>query len=219
MTRALRIAILAVIVPLLAVPARADEAPRAEFRVTRFDPGDRPPPQFLAGSERLEMAIPLTHIGGPYTASLRDGRFLDFWRGQDARPEISLAIAENERKDLLLVFIPADTGFRILKVRTPLNGIRGTDRYLVNATETQLAVKIGGDKPVLIESGQSGLLPGPRGSEVVSLPVLISRRQGDAWKLASTENWHFDPRFRSFLFAYISPRNRHLAFHVVTERL
>lgn len=206
----------------LPTTAQDKEVSRVEFRVTRFDPGDQPPPEFRAGTgaAQIELSIPLTYIGGPHTVSLRDGSYLDFFRGDDdIKPEISLQIADDERKDLLLFFFPVGETFKVMKVSTPLTRIRGSDRYLLNLTSNPLAVKIGGDKPVLIESGKSGLLQGPRGAETVSLPVLISSRQDDDWKLVSTENWHFDPRFRSYLFVFISPRTHHPAFHVISERL
>jgi len=192
-----------------------------EFRVTRFDPGDRPSPEFRVGTAagQVEVEVPLTFIAGPFKAPLRDERFLDFWRGGGAEPEISLPIAEAERKDLLLFFIPQGEGFKVLKVVTPLAKIRGGDRYVVNATATQLAVKLGEARPLLIEPGKAGLVRGPGGDDVVSLPVLISQKKGEGWKLASTENWYCDPRIRKFLFAYISPRTRQLVFHGVSERL
>jgi len=209
----------------LAVPLTAQDADkggaRVEFRVTRFDPGDRPPPEFKVGTAggQVELAVPLTFIEGPHKASLRDDRYLDFWRGNSERPEISVSIGENERKDLLLVFMPVGESFKVMKVLTPLTNLRGTDRYLVNVTEDSLAVKIGNGQPVRIDSGKSGILKGPGGDDTVSLPVLISQRKGEEWKLASTENWPFDPRFRGYLFAYMSPRTRHLTFHSISERL
>jgi hypothetical protein len=195
--------------------------PEVKFRVTRFDPADRPPPEFTVGPPglQIEVKVPLTYIAGPFKTRLREGGFLDFWRAGEEKPELSLTITEAERKDLLLFFIPMKESFKVMKVRTPLTSIRGGDRYLVNATKSQLAIKLGDQKPVLIDPGKAGLLRGPGGADVVSLPVLISMKEDEKWKLVSTENWHCDPRFRKYLFAYISPRTRHLAFHGVEERL
>ncbi len=202
-----------------AAQSQTDGASRIDFRVTRFDPGDQASPVFKAGAGGdVEVEVPLTHIGGPHKATLRDGRFLDFRRGNAELPEISLPIAENERKDLLLLFIAVEKGYRVLKVNTPLSLIRGGDRFIINATSHRLAIKSGEAKPVLIDPGKSGLLGAPRGDGMVSVPVLISLEEDSRWKLASTENWHIDTRFRRYLFAYISPRTRQLAFHAVSER-
>jgi hypothetical protein len=195
--------------------------PEVEFRVTRFDPADRPPPEFKVGLPGLQtdVKVPLTHIAGPFKTRLREGGFLDFWRGSEEKPEISLRITEAEQKDLLLFFIPFKESFKIMKVSTSPNRISGGDRLLVNATKSQMAIKLGNAKPLLIEPGKSKLLKGPGGKDAVSIPVLISLKEGKEWKLVSTEQWLCDPRFRKFLFAYISPRTRHLAFHGVRERV
>jgi hypothetical protein len=199
----------------------AKESSQVEFRVTRFDPGDRPPPKFKAGAAggQVDVEVPLTFIEGPHKVTLRENRFLDFWRGAAEKPEISVPIEANERKDLLLIFFPTGETFKVIKVLTPVTQLRGTDRYLVNATKDQIGVKIGNGEPVFIDSGKSGVLRGPGGNDVVSLPVLISQKQGEEWKPSSTENWHFDPRARAYLFAYTSERTGHMTFHVITERL
>lgn len=219
MIRTLIFAVVATFPLLAQEPAK--ETSKVEFRVTRFDPGDRPPPKYKVGpvGGQVEVAVPLTFIEGPHQVKLRDNRFLDFWGSNAEKPEISVAIEENERKDLLLIFFPTGETFKVIKVLTPVTQLRGTDRYLVNATKDQIAVKIGKGEPVFIDSGKSGVLQGPGGNDVVSLPVLISQKQGEEWKPSSTENWHFDPRSRAYLFAYTSERTGHMTFHVITERL
>jgi hypothetical protein len=192
-----------------------------EFRVTRFDPGDGKPPEFRAGqgTDAESFEIPLTYIAGPFKATLRDDTFLDLWRGNAETPEISLRIAPAERTHLLLVFVPEGETFRVLKIQTPPDRIGGGDRLVINATTGELAFKLGGMKPLHIAPGASGVLKGPSGKEIVSLPALISRKKAAGWELASTEQWPCDPRFRKILFAYIHPRTGHLAFHAVAERL
>lgn len=192
-----------------------------EFRVTRFDPGDGKPPEFRAGqrADAESFEIPLTYIAGPFKATLRDDTFLDLWRGNAETPEISLRIAPAERTHLLLVFMPRESSFRVLKINTPPDKVKGGDRLVINAAPDELAIKLGDMKPIRVPSGKSGLLSGPPGKEIVSLPVLIQRKVADKWQLASTEQWPCDPLFRKFLFAYIHPRTGHLAFHAVAERL
>lgn len=195
--------------------------PEIEFRVTRFDPTDQPSPEFEVGlpGRQIGVKVPLTYIAGPFKTRLREGGFLDFWRAGEEKPEISLRITEVEQKDLLLFFIPFKESFKIMKVSTSPKRIGGGDRLLFNATKSQMAIKLGNAKPLLIEPGKSKLLKGPGGKDAVSIPVLISLKEGKEWKLVSTEQWLCDPRFRKFLFAYISSRTRHLAFHGVSERL
>jgi hypothetical protein len=196
-------------------------AATVEFRVTRFDPGDAPPPKFLAGDDRraVEFEVPMTHIAGPFQAGLRDGVFLDLRREGSQTPDHSIRIEPAEAKHLLLVFFPQENGFRITKVQTQPERIKGGARMIVNITPNEMAIKMGDLKPLLIPPAGSGILEGPPGDEIVSLPVLINLKKDDQWELASTEQWPYDPRFRRFLFAYICPHNRHLMFHGVSEML
>lgn len=208
-------------VPARAQSAGADQAAKVEFRVTRFDPADRESPVFRVGSgERtVEIEVPLNFIAGPFEAPLRDGTTLDLWQGAADKPAISLAIAPAERKHLLLVFFPEGETFRVLKVLTPPDRIKGGDRFIINVTPHEMAIKLGESKPLMIPAGKSGLLAAPQESEIVSLPVLVSLKHGEDWKLASTESWPHDPRFRRFLVAYLSPISRQLVFHILPERM
>jgi hypothetical protein len=196
-------------------------AAKVEFRVTRFDPNDRESPVFRAGSgsRQVEVEVPLTFIAGPFEAPLRDGVFLDLWQGASEKPAISLKIEPAEREHLLLVFFEQEKTFRVLKVVTPPNRIKGGDRFIINATPHEMAIKLGKSEPLMIPPGKSGVLAAPPGSGIVSLAVLVSLKQEDEWKLATTEQWPFDARFRKFLVAYLSPRSNHLVFHSVTERM
>ncbi len=198
-----------------------DGASKVEFRVTRFDPGDAPPPEFRAGtgSGAVEFEVPLTHIAGPFEAPLRDGGVLDLWRAGAETPEISIRIEPQQLEHLLLVFLPRDGSFQVMKVQTPPSRLGGGDRLIVNATPGDLSFRLGDMEPLLVRPTESRVLKGPPGNEIVSLPVLIHRRENDRWELASTEQWPCDPRFRRILFAYLCPRHQQLMFHAVSERM
>jgi hypothetical protein len=205
--------------PALAQDSDTKKSATVEFRVTRFDPSDRESPVFRAGSpsSQIEIKVPLTFIEGPFKAPLRDGTTLDLWQGDAKKPVISLEIAPTERQHLLLVFFQQDETFRVLKVHAPPNRIKGGDRFMINATPNEMAIKLGNAEPLMVAASKTGLLAGPPGKEIVSLPVLISLKQEDEWKLASTEQWPCDPRTRKFIVAYMSPRTRQLIFHSVTD--
>ena len=47
--------------------------------------------------------------------------------------------------------------------------------------------------------------------------MVVNLKQDGEWKLASTEDWPCDPRFRKYLVAYMSPRSRQLVFHSLSE--
>jgi hypothetical protein len=199
----------------------AKKAAKVEFRVTRFDPDDRESPVFRAGGgeRQVEVEVPLTFIAGPFEVPLRNGNMLDLFQGAAEKPAISIEIKPEEREHLLLVFFQQDDSHRVLKVHSPPNRIKGGDRFIVNITPNEMAIKLGNAEPLMIPASKSAVLAGPPGSEIVSLPVLVSLKQQDKWKLASTEHWPCDARFRKYLFAYMSPRSRQVVFHSVTERM
>lgn len=60
------------------------------------------------------------------------------------------AVPPEFQKDLLLVFIPVKESFEILKIHTPPSAIQGGGHYVINATPTDVAIKFGAAKPVLI---------------------------------------------------------------------
>lgn len=189
------------------------------FKVTRFDPLDRPPPEFLVGTKGagIEVKIPLTYIAGPFKTTLREGGYLDFWQTGGDKPEISIRIGEEERKNLLLVFYPSKEGFSILKINTAQNRFKGGDRYIVNATNSDIALKLGNMNPLLVKADKTGILHAPKTKN--TLPVQIKQREKEDWRLVSTENWYFDRRFRKFLFIYHSSKSSAILFHGVSERL
>ena len=194
---------------------------KIRFSVTRFDPMDRPAPEFMVktGAEMTPVKVPLTYIAGPFSASLRDDKYLDFFEPGAKVPVLSTVVSPEVQKDLLLVFIPVKESFEILKINTPPSSIQGGDNYVINATATDVAIKFGSVKPVLINPKRAAVLHDPSAGNSPTLPVIIQQKDGDKWKLVTTENWPHDARFRTFLFLYTSSRDNHMAFHGITERV
>ena len=215
------VVVLATLVTVPFLGAQEESAARVSFSVTRFDPEDRPSPKFEIGGigKRTTVEVPLTDIEGPFKATLRDEQFLDFFQGASEKPALSIKVPPANRQDLLLVFVPKGDSFTVLQVHAPRAKIKGGDRYIVNATQGDLALQLGKTKPILIKTSSAGILSSPSGSKMETLPVVIKQKTGEDWKLVSTEYWTCDPRFRSFLFVYRSPRTGHITFHGFTDRL
>ncbi|MGB6220133.1 hypothetical protein [Haloferula sp.] len=75
-------------------------------------------------------------------------------------------------------------------------------------------------KPQRIKPGGSTILAGPREAKMKMVDVDIKEQTPEKdWKLVITETWACDPRFRKFLFLYRSPKNTHILFHSVSERI
>lgn len=194
---------------------------KVSFSVTRFDPRDRPVPEFMVknGSTETQLIVPLTYIAGPFTATLRDDKHLDFFKPGIKEPVLSTMVPPEMQKDLLVVFIPVKDSFEILKIHTPPAGIKGGDHYVINATTTDISIKFGTLNAVIIQSRKASILHDPTAGKSLTLPVVIQQKDGDQWKLVTTENWPHDVRFRTFLFLYTSMRDHHMAFHGITQRV
>jgi len=194
---------------------------KLSFSVTRFDPRDRPIPEFMVknGGTETEVKVPLTYIAGPFTATLRDDKHLDFFKPGGTEPALSTVIPPEVRKDLLLVFVPVKESFEILKIHVPRAGIQGGDHYVINATPHEVAIKFGAAEVVRISPKNAALLHDPAAGNALTLPVEIQRKEGEEWKPVTTENWPHDKRFRTFLFLYTSARDHHTAFHGITQRV
>ena len=212
------------LIGLASVPLSAqtdEQGEKLSFSVTRFDPSDRPSPDFILkdGGKETGISVPLTYIAGPFTATLREGKHLDFFKPGIEEPVITTVIPPDMRKDLLLVFVPREDTFEILKIHVPRAGIKGGDHYVINATPHEVAIKFGSAATVHISPKRGALLHDPAAGNAVTLPVVIQRKEGEEWKPVTTENWPHDTRFRNFLFLYTSARDRHMAFHGISQRV
>lgn len=99
-------AIFLIALPSVPLFAQTDEKDtKLSFSVTRFDPKDRPVPEFILknGGTETEISVPLTYIAGPFTATLREGKHLDFFKPGVEEPVLTTVIPPDMRKDLLLV--------------------------------------------------------------------------------------------------------------------
>ncbi len=128
MIRCLPIVLLLAASPQVMGQGGGKAGPQVEFRVTRFDPADRESPVFRVGTlgHEVDVEVPLTYIGGPYKAHLREGGFLDFWRGEGEKPEISLTITEAER-------VPKSKKLRSTGPAKPLGSQRALNMSVVEA--------------------------------------------------------------------------------------
>jgi hypothetical protein len=199
----------------------AGSVAKVQFSITRFDPLDRPAPKLMVknGSVEAEVEVPMTYIAGPYTATLRDGMFLDFYQPGGEMPFLSTKVPAEWQKDLLLIVVPNEKSYEILKVHAPLTSVPGGAHYTINATANDVAIKFGSQKTVLIRSKKSAVLHDPSAGNALTVPAVIRQKDGDQWKLVTTENWPHDRRFRTFLFLFQSSRDQHMAFHGITQRV
>jgi hypothetical protein len=189
-----------------------------EFRTVRFDPDDRPSPEYQAVKGSTKFSVPLHSISDSHEMSLRDGKFLDLQPSEGGKP-LTLEIPPSMMKDLLLLFIPGPEGYEVLKVHAPAARLGGGDCFMVNACPSDVAIQYGKQKPISVPSAGSAILKSPAGKEYEILPVVIAEKKDKKWEPVRSERWPSDPRFRTILFAYKSPSSGSLEIHAVPERI
>ncbi|MCP5536109.1 MAG: hypothetical protein H7A51_07705 [Akkermansiaceae bacterium] len=196
----------------------AKQESSVSFRVTRFDPADRAAPEYQI-ADGTHIAVPMHNITKPLKATLRDGKFLDFFSPASDKktPSISVSIPPDMRKNLLLIFVPSKDDYRVLKVHAPVDKLSGGSRLIVNATRGDLAIKYGNSNPVILKSSRNATFRG--NGDKAMVPVLISQKTDTSWKLVRSERWPSDKRFRSFVFIYEKPDSHRIAVHAVPDRL
>jgi hypothetical protein len=193
-------------------------AENVEFRTVRFDPDDRPPPEYQAVKCSTKFSVPLHSLSDPHEMTLRDGKFLDLRPSAGGKP-LTLEIPPSMKKDLLLLFVPGPGGYEVLKVHAPVSRLGGGDCFMVNACPSELAIQYGKQKPISVSSAGSATLKSPAGKEYEMLPVVIAEKKDEKWEPVRSERWPSDPRFRTILFAYKSPSSGSLEIHAVPERI
>jgi hypothetical protein len=192
---------------------------KVSFRTTRFETEDTPAPEFSVGTtdSKQKIKVPLTYIAGPYKAILREGMYLDFWRGTEETPEITVTIEPSELENLLLVFLPKGDSYQVSKILTDSSRIKAGDTYIINSTTSDLAFKVGEAKPVLVIAKKTAIIKGPMDKGTLSRSVLLSKLIDKKWIPIASESWPCDPKFITFLFVYISPRTQKHTYHSVAQ--
>ncbi|MFZ9933109.1 MAG: hypothetical protein ACO3G9_07925 [Chthoniobacterales bacterium] len=204
------------LLPTTGLHAEVKEA-SVEFRVTRFDPQDRPAPKYKT-PDGTEIEVPLHTIDGPYKVKLRDESFLDLQPAAGGKPT-TIEIPPGLRRDLLLLFVPDKDGYRVLLTHAPVTRIGGGDCFVTNATPSELAIQYGSGKPSRVAPARSAVLHSPAGNKYEMLPVVIAQMRDEKWKTVRSENWPSDPRFRTFLVIYELPPTGKIEIHAVPDRL
>lgn len=174
------------------------------------------------GSKKDKIEPPITILGGPFKAPVREGGFVDFYSNeQDEKPTSSVQLPSGTREKLLFLFIPKEKSFQCRIVSLPSKGFDGGSIWTFNAFKTDVKVHYGSRNGVEIKSGSDVLLPMPQKTDNGMVPVQIySKGQNGQWQLAQSTRWPVDVDFRNYLFLYKSPLdNIPINIHCVPERL
>jgi len=155
---------------------KAKDPLRIEARMNQFSlPVSLPPGRYLVSSTAFKSTDSFTL---PDTAG---GRFL------------------------LLILPKNDGGCTIFPIPDDITKIGPGDRFLLNATKEQIAVRFGTQRSI-IKPGYSEYLRAPRPAPADQrIEVEMARRNGSEWIPFNSTYWPLDPRARSFVLVHPDP--------------
>jgi hypothetical protein len=110
-----------------------------------------------------------------------------------------------ETRYLLLVLPRADGGCSILPIPDDVTRIGPGDRFLINATGEEIAIRFG-QRNLSLKPGHSTHLTCPRPVPADHrIEVEMARRADSAWVPFNSTYWPVDPQARSFVLVFPEP--------------
>lgn len=194
------------------------------FSTLCFTTGAAKEPEYFIGNakDRKKITAPITMLGGPFKAPMREGGLLDLFSSEtDERPAITIklpAASSNER--LAVLFFPKDDGCQARAIVLPSAGFNGGSIFAINVAPSDLAIRYGNVTPKLIKPGASTLIAPPSNYKEPMIPVEIHKSDSaGGWQIEQRVRWPLDDRFKSYLFLYQSPENGRIKACSVPERI
>lgn len=215
------------ILATLAAPLVARAADSVTFRAVCFDPRETETPELFVAREgsRKPLEIDKSSLSGPQKASVRDGRFVDFYKSEEATPgelpSVTLSLPGDSADNLLFVFAPAGASYRAWAIKLSPNDFKPGARLIVNAAPVEVAVKLGTAAPTVVQPGASGIVLAPDGikDSMVSVQIFNRKDKSEPWRISQNTSWGVDLESRSYLFFYQTPESPRLMLHGVAERM
>lgn len=136
--------------------------------------------------------------------SLPHGRYVA--TSADFKTTATFTLTEGDGTRFLLLVLPnQDGGCAIIPIPDDIGRIAAGDRFLINATREELAVRFG-TKVSNVKSGHSLHLQLPQASaKDPRIEVEMARRVDNVWVPFSSTYWPADPRARSFVLVHPDP--------------
>lgn len=209
---------------LLAGGSLARAAAEISFRAICFDPRDIKTPTFFISKNGGASALKLdkSNISAPQTATVRDGKFVDFLTSDDPKSgaaPVTLTLPEAPLDQLLVIFIPGGNGYRAWPVKIPGKDFKGGATLVINLSSVEIASKLGDAKPLLVPRAGVKVLPMPGGHKEAMIPINISSRENEAdpWRAEQSARWVWDKDYRNYLFLYHDPATKRLRLRCIEE--
>jgi hypothetical protein len=204
----------------------AAAAETVSFRAVCFDPRETQTPllYILQNGKLSPLELNKGALSAVQTAPVRDGRFVDFMTSQDPKsgaPPATLTLPSTSPGHLLVIFVPGENGYRPWPVQLPAADFKGGTTLIINASNFDVATKLGNDKPLAVSRAGVKLLPLPNGFDEPMIPVQIFSRakEADPWRIEQSARWPVNGNFRTYLFFYHDPAAKRIRVQAIGEML
>ncbi len=154
------------------------------------------------GPTKTQLDVRVNRFSLP--VDLPPGRYLA--TSKNFKSTDSFILRESAGTRFLLLILPkADGGCAILPIPDSLARIAAGDRFLLNATSEEIAVRFGQQSSKL-KPGHSEYLRPPRPAPSdPRIEVEMARLVGSTWIAFNSTYWPLDPRARSFVLVHPDP--------------
>ena len=164
-----------------------------DIRVADSPPGSAVKLQLEAGKNQFSTPVKLAP--GRYVASSKDFK---------TPAEFTLPDPASGRF-LLLILPKNDGGCAIFPIPDDITKIGPGDRFLLNATGEEIAVRFGSQRSALKPGHSVYLRPPQPAPKDPRIEVEMLRRVGTAWVPFNSTYWPLDPTARSFVLVHPDP--------------
>lgn len=189
--------------PLAAASVRslAFDLPATDV-VFEIDPAEGTTAAAAEGKPKLRFEVRKNQFSEPF--HLMPGRHVA--RCKDFKSTVSFTLPDTEGGRFLLLVLPRlDGGCSILPIPDDIGRIGPGDRFLLNATGEEIAVRFGSQREN-IKPGHSVYLRPPRPApKDRRIEVEMVRRVGGIWTPFNSTYWPLDPTARSFVLVHPDP--------------
>jgi len=152
--------------------------------------------------DKLQIEARMNQFSLP--VSLPPGRYLASSKAFKSTDSFTLPDTAGGRF-LLLILPKNDGGCAIFPIPDDITKIGPGDRFLLNVTKEEIAVRFGTQRSI-IKPGHSEYLRAPRPAPAdPRIEVEMARRVGSAWIPFNSTYWPLDPRARSFVLVHPDP--------------
>ena len=199
------------------ISARAEKKPELEVRfVAESAPADLGQVALAAGEIRsAPFDLPINNLSMPQTPP---ARAFQLWLLDKNRSISQITLPEEGTSFVVLLLISAKGGYTPVVMRSDNPEFKGGDIYFLNNSNKTVLGYVGTSKFTLAPSKGTIVRPqGARAEKFYDVGLGVREEEGD--RVLTTTRWPEDNMSRYYVFFYVNPATKRVAYRAVDEFL